>query len=216
MPMAIEERVESLESILGHFMTSTDVALTRLEREMRAYREDTQLFKDEMREFKDEMRAFKDEQARGFAAMNRKWGELANKMGTVVEDIVAPNIPTIAARYFGCETLEIFAVRYRRMQPGKPDVVREFDVIAVADDKFLVNETKSTPRSDYLERFVETMPEVFDYFPEHADKTLIPVFSSLSIPAEAVAYLTKHGVYAMAMTGDTMDLLNFEQIGGTQ
>jgi hypothetical protein len=35
------------------------------------------------------------------------WGELANKMGTLVEDIVAPNIPRIAKRYFGAEELEV-------------------------------------------------------------------------------------------------------------
>jgi len=34
--------------------------------------------------------------------MNKRWGELANKMGTVVEDIVAPSIPRLAREIFAC------------------------------------------------------------------------------------------------------------------
>jgi len=34
---------------------------------------------------------------------DRKWGDLVNKMGTLVEDMVAPNIPGVAEEYFGTE-----------------------------------------------------------------------------------------------------------------
>ena len=37
----------------------------------------------EMMDFKDEMKVSRKE-------LNKRWGELANKMGTIVEDIVAP------------------------------------------------------------------------------------------------------------------------------
>jgi hypothetical protein len=180
--------------------------------EMSAFKDQMLIFKDEMAAFKDEMGSFKDTQARVTADLNRKWGELANKMGTVVEDIVAPNIPTVAAKYFECKTLETFAIRYRRMLPGRPDVVREFDIIAVAGDRFFLNETKSTPRNEYLQEFVSFLPQVFDYFPEHKGKTLVPIFSSPALPPEAVEYLTRRRVYAMAMVGDTMDLLNFDEV----
>ncbi|HEC97425.1 MAG TPA: hypothetical protein ENI58_04615, partial [Nitrospirae bacterium] len=92
----VEERVDTLESLLGQFIVHTDTALRRLEREMREFKDEMREFKDEMREFKDEMGEFKDRTEKMLSAQNKRWGEIANKMGTVVEDIVAPNIPRIA------------------------------------------------------------------------------------------------------------------------
>ena len=207
----VEERVERLESLLGQFIVNTDVALRRLETSLEAFKDEMRAFKDEMRAFKDEMRAFKDEVNEDRKRINKMWGELANKMGTLVEDIVAPNIGGIARRYFGCEKLDFFAIRIMK-RDVKGDKVREFDVIAVWDDKVIINETKSTPRMDYINEFIEVLKEITDYFPEYKDKEIIPIFSSLYLPDRVIEYLTKNKIYAMAMKDDTMDLLNFEEI----
>ncbi len=212
----IEYRVDSLESILGQFIVHTDTALRRLEREMKEFKEEMSKFRDEMSKFKDEMSKFKDEMG-GFrdrteeilAEQNRRWGELANKMGTIVEDIVAPNIPRIAREYFGFKDMDFFAMRVEK-RDKKRNRTREFDVIAVYDEKVILNETKSTPRQSYLDEFVEFIKagEFFNYFPEYKEAELIPIFSSLYLPDTVVNYLTKNRIYAMAMKGNTMDILN--------
>ena len=163
-----------------------------------------------------EMKGFREEMRASRAELNKKWGELANKMGTIVEDIVAPNIPTIAAAYFNQKTLGFFASRVRKEHHEEPGRIREFDIIAVGGEYLFLNETKSTPRQEYLEAFADNHREVFDYFPEYKEKTLVPIFSSLSLSREAIDYLTKHGIYAMAMKGDAMDLLNFEEVNNRQ
>lgn len=193
MSMSTEERVDSLETILGTFIVRTGSALTRLEREMT--------------EFKQEMTAFKNH-------TNKQWGDLADKMGTVVEDIVAPNIPYVARTYFGVEELDYFAIRARKRLPTDRGVVREFDVIATGGGLFFVNDTKSTPRSEYLQAFAEEYPRAVEFFPEYRDLKLVPIFSSLSLPDEAVTFLTKHGIYAMTSTGGTMEIVNYEQVAG--
>ncbi len=255
----VEERMDSLESILGQFIVHTDTALRRLEREMqefkdemrafreeserdrkalheemkafrdemRAFREESERdrkalqeemkdfkdemreFKDEMREFKNEMREFKDEMRQQTRDLNKKWGELANKMGTLVEDIVAPNIPRVAREYFGCEDIDFFAVRVEK-RDKKRNLTREFDTIAVCGNKVILNETKSTPRQNYLKEFAEFVKkgEFFKYFPEYKGMELIPIFSSLYLTETVVKYLTKNKIYAMAMKNDTMDILN--------
>jgi hypothetical protein len=48
-----------------------------------------------------EMREFKDDRLAADTRLDRRWGELANKMGTLAEDIVAPGIPAIFQRAFG-------------------------------------------------------------------------------------------------------------------
>ncbi len=149
---------------------------------------------------------------KGIRQMNRQWGELANKMGTLVEDIVAPNIPRIAKEYFGCDELEDFMVRRKVRSKKDRTQKREFDVFAVCDDKVVINETKSTPRIDYINDFIEILKEIYDYFPEYKEKKIIPIFASLYMPDDIVSFLTKNGIYAMGMKEDTMNLINFSEI----
>jgi len=218
MPTVIE-RLDSLESILGQFIVHTDVALRRLENEMRAFKNEMGIFKDEMRAFKDEMgafkdemRSFKDDSAKEREKMYKQWGEIANKMGTIVEDMVIPNIGEIAKTYFGCMDFEFFAARAKKKNTKDKSRRREFDVIAVCDEKVLVNETKSTPRINYIDDFKDILKEFYDFFPEYSQKKVIPVFTSLYLPEDVVKYLTKNGIYAMAIKGDTMDLLNYKDV----
>jgi len=57
----IEERVTTLETILGEFILHTDMAITKLAKAVEDLNEEMRLFIEEMREFKEEMREFKDE-----------------------------------------------------------------------------------------------------------------------------------------------------------
>ena len=145
------------------------------------------------------------------AELNKKWGDLANKLGTVVEDIVAPNIPTIAKKYFKVEQIQRLMVNLyiesESLKKGK-----EFDLILVAKGLVILNETKTTVRQNYLEDFIQSLPEFFEFFPELKGRKLIPIFSSMSFTPPQLAYLTKHKIYAMSMSGDTMELLNFDEI----
>ncbi len=145
------------------------------------------------------------------AELNKKWGDLANKLGTVVEDIVAPNIPTIAKKYFKVEEIQRMMVNlYIKSESLKKE--KEFDLILVAKDLVILNETKTTVRQNYLEEFLQSLPEFFEFFPELKGRKLIPIFSSMSFTQQQLAYLTKHKIYAMSMSGDTMELLNFDEI----
>ena len=198
MQLAIEERVDTLESVLGEFIVSTNKAFLRMERTNEALNK-------EMRDFKDEMRADRKE-------MNRRWGDLANKMGTIVEDMVAPNVPGIARDLFEIRRLDFFAVRVRKTKKKDRSLEREFDIIAVSEYDFIVVEVKSNPRQSYIDAFLEVLKELPDYFPESAGKRLIPIFASLYIPANILSYLTKNKIYAMAIKDDAMAILNFDEV----
>jgi hypothetical protein len=143
---------------------------------------------------------------------NKRWGELANRLGTIPEDIVAPNLPRIAKEYFQCE--EIDDVIVRRWVRNKKDRSkrREFDVIVVAGDTVILNETKATPKIEYIDQFLKVLPEITDYFPEYQGKRIIPVFASLYLQNDIINYLTRHTVYAMAMGDETMGIVNFQEL----
>ncbi len=214
----LELRVDSLESILGQFIVSTDRSLRRLEREMREFKDEMREFKDEMREFKDEMREFKDEMQefkdeseKDRKRMNRQWGDIANRLGTVVEDIVAPNIPGIAKRYFHAD-IDDLMVRRKRRKPKDKKFIREFDIIATWDNFVLLNETKPYARPEYVQDFIQILGEFTEYFPEYENKKIIPVFSTLYLDDNIIQMLTDNNIYAMGMSDDSMDLYNAERV----
>jgi len=166
------------------------------------------------RQKREEARIAADREAfrREMREMNRRWGELANKMGTIVEDIVAPNMPRILREYFGVDEPVFIAQRVRRRHPGDRGKRREFDVIAVSEDTVFVNETKSTLRPGDIERFAGNFMEILEYFPEYREYRVVPIMAALSITAEELSSLTSHGIYAMAMGDETMDLLNADEL----
>jgi hypothetical protein len=216
MATSTEERVDRLETALGEFITQTGAAFLRMERSISALQKEMVSFKDEMRAdrvaAREEMASFRDEMRTDRIALNKKWGELANKLGTFAEDIAAPNVLTVARNRFALTEPEFFAVRLKRRHPGDTARTVELDAIAAYPDAVLINETKSTPRRDDVEVYRALVDSLLEFFPEYQGRRLIPIFSSITLRDEVVATLTQHRIYGMAMTGDTMDLVNFEAV----
>ncbi len=144
--------------------------------------------------------------------MDKRWGDLSNKLGTMVEDMVAPNIPAIARKYFGDDDFDFFGVRVWKRNVKDRSIRREFDIIAFSDRTFYINETKSKPSPEDVKAFSELLKGVFDFFPENSGKKMIPIFSSLYLPEDIKKNLTRRGIYAMGAKEGTMDLLNFKEV----
>jgi len=216
-----------LEAILEQFITTTQASflelnqtITRVEQQTERDREEwKQQVESDREAWQQRMVQYELEQKQDRKAWNKQWGETANRLGRVVEDIVAPNIPRIAADQLGyTATIEDFSIRRKVSYPGQPDKQREFDTIAVYPNVVILNETKETVRQSYLENFAAFVEsgEFYGYFPQYQGRKLIPIFSSLYLAEPAVNYLTKHGIYALAMGDETMTLLNFEQLKGRE
>ncbi len=152
-----------------------------------------------------------DRQARGELA--RQLGDISNRIGTLVEDIISPSLRRLAGEELGCGALQSFTARAERRHAitGRS---REFDAIYAGDRAVLLNESKATARPEYAQKFVEFLQsgEFFQYFPEYKGRPTVPVFSSLYLPESLVAYLTKQGIYAVGMGEEAMEVLNREQV----
>ncbi len=220
------ERVDRLEEALmklayAQFNTEMEIRdlkgemlafkneMAEFKNEMAEFKNEMAVFKNEMAEFKDEMAQFKDEVRRDQRAMNKRWGEISNKMGTIVEDIIYPSVRRIAREHFGApEEMEFEAQRIKRRRAAGDR--REFDGVFVWEGHVLLLEAKASVRPEYLEAFDHFVRQggFFDYFPEYAGRRLIPVFSALALTEAEVEWLTAHRLYAVAMGEDAMALLN--------
>ncbi len=211
-----------------------------LERDTQAFKEeirrDTEALKAEMRTFKEEIRrdteAFKaamqalterlendlkeskrqmeNELKESKRQWNKQWGELSNKLGTIVEDIIFPASRPVIESVFGVKVQQL-ATRVFRQQGN---LRAEFDVVAVSERQVFLIEVKSTPRFDYLTDFVDNRIPVFrQLFLEYASLDLVPIFASLSIPDDIVKAATNRRVFAMAYREwEYMDILNAKEL----
>ena len=224
LEMTTEVRVAQLEDSRAeawHAIALLSQGLDEFKDEMRDFKDEMRDFKDEMREFKDEMREFKDEmrlsreqsarEAYEFRVeMNRKWGELSHKMGTMAEDLVAPSISRILRQVVACPDgyVENIAVRMRRAHPVDRGRMREFDVIAVCGDYVLINETKSRLSAQEVRDFAQRLPEAREFFPEYVSRHFIGAIASLYVDESVVRYGEKLGLVVLGFGEDVMEVLN--------
>ena len=195
-------------------MARTDQSMARTDQSMARLERIVERREQEGAREREESAREREESARERRDMNKRWGELANKMGTVVEDIVAPSARRLAREVFDCGDLQRFLTRASVIRSDDRSRTREFDALYVGTRAVLVNQTKSSPRAEDARAFVEFLQsgEFARYFPEYAELPIVPAFSSLNIPDDMVTYLTRRGVYALAMGDEALQVLNLEAV----
>ena len=210
----VEERVDRLETILARFMARTDQSMARIDESMARTDESMARLERIVERREQEGAREREESARERRDMNKRWGELANKMGTVVEDIVAPSARRLAREVFDCGDMQRFLTRASVIRSDDRSRTREFDALYVGTRAVLLNQTNSSPRAEDARAFVEFLQsgEFALYFPEYAELPIVPAFSSLNIPDDMVTYLTRRGVYALAMGDEALQVLNLEAV----
>ena len=139
--------------------------------------------------------------------MNKAWGDLANKMGTVAEDVVAPNIPRLARNEFGMARIEDMVVRAHRTSRRQPERLAEYDIVCAGPRTVIVVEVKSNPTVDKVRELPRKLREFHDFYPEYEGRTLIGVFASWSIPENLLRPISKAGLYGIAMGDETMEVV---------
>ena len=187
----VEDRVDRLERVLEEFVTNVGIEFNKVyNSQMRT--------EAELREFKDEMRQQNRE-------MNIKWGELANKMGTLAEDLVAPSLPRIVKEEFGLEVTDLTIRRKRKLKDGSS---REYDALTIANGYVFLNSTKSTLRPSDVERLIEEIKEFRDVFPEYKKHKIIGILASLYVDESIIKRAEKVGFSVLAVGDQLMEVRN--------
>ena len=227
----LEDRVDTLESVLSRYIERGEKEMSASREEMNAFREEMRAsreeskeemrasreeskeeiraFKEEMKIFKDETRAFKEEIRADRREMNRQWGNLSNKMGTIVEDIVAPAVRPAVRKYFQVDPYLLIRSMRKRMDGEEYEV----DALAISDRQVFWVEAKSSPRSEHVEEVLKKAGHFGKFFPEYQDKQLVVILAGLSFPPDVIQHASRKGVYVLAYREwDYMDILNFDDV----
>ncbi len=204
----LELKVDKLEGLLGHYITHTNLLFDRADHRMDRFEQQIQqahfdrLARDKKweQEHREETRAW-----------NKKWGDLANKMGTMVEDIIAPAIRPVIRHYFQQEP--IFFARNVKRHSKALNLRTEVDVMVETDDCLYLVEVRSEPEIEYIERLKKKPNIIRQLFPEYANKKMILIFGSLDFDEEFVPVATAAGIYLLAYRQwEYMTLINFKEL----
>ena len=164
----------------------------------------------EMNAFKEEMRIFREESKRENREFNRSLGDIANKHGRLVEDIVAPGIGRAMKEALGFDenTPCLVNERVKRLLHGDFAKLREFDVVVECGEYVMINETKSSLTSKDVNNLIAVIAQAREYFPEFRDRKIIGSVASLRVSRSVVNFATKKGVFALGIGDELMDIQN--------
>ncbi|HFC98659.1 MAG TPA: hypothetical protein ENJ40_09450 [Thermosulfurimonas dismutans] len=191
-------------SIISHEkqMEQKEKRLDRLEKQME--RKEKRSDRLEKRLERMEKQAEKDREW-----MRKKWGEMAQRLGTLTEDIFAPGIPYLAKSLGFRVKKRMLDVEYK-----KDGSSNQYDAIVVAEDetgqeRVLVAEVKSRLRSEHFEEFRKKLENLVAYEPAYRGK-ILPVLASLKIPERLIETANRRGVLLVSMGGEYLEALNPE------
>ncbi len=87
---AVVEPVDRLEVALESFVRNVGIEFNKVYNAQMRMEQEFKEFKGEMRTFRDKVGQDIEESRRERREMNRKWGDLANRLGTLVEISLNP------------------------------------------------------------------------------------------------------------------------------
>jgi len=127
-------------------------------------------------------------------------GQISHRLGTLVEDLVAPSLPRVFREMVNCPADEevLTNVRVRRRHPFQKGKMLEIDAMADWGDYVLFNETKSQFSPEKVKAFLEKLAIVRDYFPEYQSHQIRGCIASLSLDKSLVEYASRQGLLALA------------------
>ncbi len=143
----------------------------------------------------------------------RKWGEMANRLGTLTEDIFAPGIPYLVQKLGYRIRERMLDVEYKK--DGRS---RQYDAMVVAEDEngnevLFVAEVKSQATSEDFDQLKSLLEDLLQFKPEYANKRIIPVLAAFRIPEDLVSLASKRSVLLVRMGGEYLEPLNPEIVG---
>ncbi|MFY9301820.1 MAG: hypothetical protein WAO75_00685 [Atribacterales bacterium] len=207
----LEKRVDKLEEALTELAQQsrvTELKLASFIQEMRDYREENNRM---IREMKENTRIFEERMDKTIQDMNRKWGELANKMGTVTEDIVAPGFPFLIERHFG---LSLDDISCRRKVKDKSGNRWEFDLVARSGNiAFIVDVKSDYNKVEYLDHFTQVLlPKAAELLPDLGGCKIIGCIASFRLDPSIIEKASQMGVLAISLGGDYLEFCNQEVV----
>ena len=211
----LDKTIQEMKEDTRIFKEGVKVYQDRLDKTVQEMKEDTRIFKERtdktVQDMKESTKIFEENMNKTIQDMNRRWGELANKMGTVTEDIVAPGFPFLIERYFG---LSLDDISCRRKVKDKSGNRWEFDLVARSGNiAFIVDVKSDYNRVEYLDHFAQVvLPKAAELLPDLKGCKIIGCIASFRLAPSIIERASQMGILAISLGGDYLEFCNQEVV----
>jgi uncharacterized protein YcgL (UPF0745 family) len=204
----MEQKVESLEQVLQDFIRHSIWLNNEQNEHFDRMQQEMHEFKDEMREFKEniamdtaKLKASLDAQN---AVLNKKMGDLTNKLGTVIEDIIAPGTPDALEKKFGSPVLTM--TTRLKIKDGMGNA-EEFDVVSETEDgRIYLLEVKNSATPQHVDEVLIKAEKL--QMMRYPGKQVTGILGTLNPHETILKYASRMGVWIIGMRGDYLEILN--------
>ena len=138
--------------------------------------------------------------------VNKQIGNLGGKWGRFVENMVAPACETL----FISRGIPVHQVS-QRVKKRLDNKTLEIDVLVTNENHVLVVEVKSSLGVDNVKELIQDLKEFRQFFPEYNQKQLYGAVAGIEIEEGADKYAYRQGLFVLAQSGETVNILNDEQ-----
>ena len=187
--------------------------LVELQKETdRKFQETDRKFQETDRKFQETARRFQEtdlkfqETDRKFQETRRMVGDLSGQWGLFIENYVAP----ACERIFDRRGIPVQMVT-QRVKKRRGGNIMEIDVLVVNAGHVVVVEVKATLSADAVRYFLEDLQQFREFFPEYADWKIYGAVAGMRIEDGADRYAYRQGLFVLAQSGDTVQIMNDEQ-----
>ncbi|MGB9618052.1 MAG: hypothetical protein ACPL7J_12090, partial [Desulfomonilaceae bacterium] len=132
---------------------------------------------------------------------NLEWAEIWDRQGTFSEDVIAPCLGSLLGRMLGAASREVCLVQTRqvRRHPLDGHKVACFDCIAEFGEFVITVRTTRVISYDDVDNVLQTMREVWEFFPEYRGRKIIGCAGGLHVLPEVVRYASEKGIIVLAV-----------------
>jgi hypothetical protein len=198
MPVAVEERVDRLESVFASFMERTEQALL----EMRADVADIRVDRQQAQCASDLRRQQTEEDHIDF---NKRMAEISEKRGRLVDDLIYPNAERIFSEIFPDDAATAISQWMVGYSNGESMGI---DLIAASQTNVMLVEARRRLRPEDAPELREKVPQFTRFFPEFTNHQIVLVIASVVIHDSLRQFLTRQKIYGLAMGDETMEVVN--------
>ncbi len=131
----IEERVSDLEKLMQQLTLNVKQVSENIDKTQRELSARIDQVTKTIDRLQEEMKEFKKD-------MNKRWGDVANRLGTLAEDLIAPNLPGLVKKEFGFDEPCFLGLRLKK-RSKEHNIHGEVDCLLKYDDHVFVCEVKS-------------------------------------------------------------------------
>ncbi|MCX8085749.1 MAG: hypothetical protein N3C63_02480 [Rhodocyclaceae bacterium] len=159
----------------------------------------------ELRESGKETDRRMQETDRQIRELKRQLGDLGNRVGQFVQDMVQPAV----VRLFQARGIPVHRVYPNALAKNdEGEAILEIDLLVINGDHAIAVECKSRLTSDDVDEHLDRLARFKACFTEHADKVLHGAVAAMGAPEEVIRYAERQGLYVLVQADDDVVLKN--------